>query len=309
MSSKEGESMGSARGRATGHGRGARGLLGAVAIAAVSLVAVAPSSSVAASPPGAILTAGGATLISAVIPAPANSTYRSLLPSGITPPANRRTQANPNRPSVKLTGLNVTPVGIPTVFESYAMLRSRYCGQNGWYNRGDGANTPLVKVLGDSLGISKYTIDSDSSLGPDATDPNLWQSRARLDGAPFITLTWRKNPRRVKQMLRKHPWQRHWLRGSGAPYEAPIWDALPVPGQEGQLSWIDANSPDSADPPQWTNSVGVVTVQVRQGVDPGRTYGDWMSLVPKTVKVPGVLQAFNQGTSYVTLRREALGAC
>lgn len=302
--------MGSAQGRATGHRGGARGLLGAVAIAAVSLVAVAPSSSVAASPPGAVLTAGGATLISAVIPAPANSTYRSLLPSGITPPSNRRTQANPNRPSVKLTGLNVTPVGIPTVFESYAMLRSRYCGQNGWYNRGDGANTPLVKVLGDSLGISKYTIDSDSSLGPDATDPNLWQSRARLDGAPFITLTWRKNPRRVKQMLRKDPWQRHWLRGSGAPYEAPIWDALPVPGQEGQLSWIDANSPDSADPPQWTNRVGVVTVQaVRQGVDPSRTYGDWMSLVPKTVKVPGVLQAFNQGTSYVTLRREALGAC
>ena len=34
-----------------------------------------------------------------------------------------------------------------------------------------------------------------------------------------------------------------------------------------------------------------------------------MSLVRKTVEVPGVLQTFNQGTSYVTLRREALGAC
>lgn len=309
MSSTGVESMGSARGPATGHGRGARGLLAALAIAAASLVAVAPSSSVAASPPGAILSAEGATLISAVIPAPANSTYRSLLPSGIAAPPSRRKPANPNRPSVKLTGLNITPTGLPTVFESYAMLRSNYCGQYGWYNRGDGANTPLVKALGDALGISKYNIDTDSTLGPDATDPDFWQSRARLDGGPFITLTWRKNPRRVKQMLRKHPWQRSWLRGSGAPYEAPIWDAFPVPGQEGQISWIDANSPDGVDPPQWVNRVGVVTVQVRQGVDPSRTNGDWMSLVPRTVKVPGVLQAFDQGTSYVTLRREVLGAC
>ena len=34
-----------------------------------------------------------------------------------------------------------------------------------------------------------------------------------------------------------------------------------------------------------------------------------MSLVPKTVEVPGVLQTFNQGTSYVAVRRAALGAC
>jgi hypothetical protein len=285
-------------------------VLRAAAIAAVSLVAFVPSSSVAAEPPGTILSAEGATLISAVVPAVANSTYQSLLPGGIAPPANRRKQSNPNRPSVKLNGLSLKPVGIPfPVYENYAMLRSRYCGQNGWYNSGDGANSPLVKPLGDSLGISKFTIDPDSNLGPNATDPRVWRSRARLDGGPFVTLTWHRNPPRVAKLLRKHPWQRAWLRGSGAPFEAPIWDAFPVPGQEGQISWIDANSPDSADPPQWTNRVGVVTVQVRQGVDPSRTNGNWMSLVPKTVKVPGVLQTFNQGTSYVTLRREALGAC
>ena len=210
---------------------------------------------------------------------------------------------------MKLTGLNLTPIGLPSVYESYAMLRSRYCGQNGWYNRADGANSPLVKPLGDSLGISKYTIDPDGNLGRDATDPHVWQSRAKLAGKPFVTLTWRRDPAALTRLLRRDPWQRHWLRGSGAPYEAPIWDAFPVPGQDGMINWLDANSPDSADPPQWTNRVGVVTVQVRQGVDPARTYGDWMSLVHKTVTVPGVLQTFNQGTSYVTLRRAALGAC
>jgi hypothetical protein len=296
-------------GRETGHGSRARGLVWAVVVAALTLFAT-PSSSMAAEPPGTILSADSATLISAVIPAQTNSTYRSFLPSGIAPPPNRSNPSNPNRPSLKLTGLDLAPTGIPfSVYENYAMVRSRYCGMNGWYNQGDGANSPAVKPLGDALGISKFTIDPESSLGRDADDRRVWKSRARLDGKPLVTMTWRKDPARLAELLRKQPWQHRWLRGSGAPFEAPIWDAFPVPGQEGQISWIDANSADSIDPPQWTNRVGVVRVKVRQGVDPSRTNGDWMSLVPKTVEVPGVLQNFDQGTSYVTLRREALGAC
>ena len=280
-----------------------------MAIAAVSLIAV-PSSSVADPPPGAILSAERATLISAVVPAWANSTYRSLLPRGIAPPASRRNRSNPNRPSVKLTGLDLTPVGIPfSVYENYAMLRSRYCGRNGWYNAADGANSPLVKPLGDSLGISKFTIDPDSSLARDANDPHVWRSRARLNGKPLVTMTWRRDPTRLADLLERQPWQRAWLRGSGAPFDGPIWDAYPVPGQEGQISWIDANSPDRADPPLWRNRVGVVRVRVRQGVNPSRTNGDWMSLVPRILEVPGVLQTFDQGTSHVTLRRKARGAC
>ena len=211
---------------------------------------------------------------------------------------------------MKLNGLDLKPVGIPfSLFENYAMVRSQYCGRNGWYNQGDGANSPLVKPLGDSLGVSKFDIDPDSSLNRVATEPHVWKSRARLDGKPLVTMTWRRDPARVEKLLEKQPWQQRWLRGSGAPFDGPIWDAHPVPGQEGQLSWIDANSPDSVDPPQWTNRVGVVKVTVRQDADPSHTNGDWMSLVPKTVVVPGVLQTFDQGTSYVTLRREALGAC
>lgn len=298
-----------AEGPTTGRGRGVRGVLGAVAIVALSLSA-APSSSVAAEPPGTILAAEGAKIISAVVPASANSTYRSFLPSGMAPPPNRRNPLNPNRPLVKLNGLDLKPVGVPfSLFENYAMVRSRYCGQNGWYNQGDGANSPLVKPLGDSLGISKFDIDPDSGLSRDATNPHVWESRARLDGKPLVTMTWRSDPARLEKLLGKQPWQRSYLRGSGAPFDGPIWDAFPVPGQEGQISWIDANSPDSVDPPQWKNRVGVVKVKVRQGVDPARTNGDWMSLVPRTVEVPGVLQTFDQGTSYVTLRREALGAC
>jgi hypothetical protein len=189
------------------------------------------------------------------------------------------------------------------------MLRSRYCGENGWYNRADGTSLQAVKDLGDALGISKYMMDPLSEFGPDATNPHVWRSRAKLDGKQFVTLTWRNDPHQFAKLLEQEPWQRGWLRGSGAPFNAPIWDAYPVPGQEGMLNWLDANSPDSADPPQWTNRVGVVTVQIKQGVDPSRTYGDWMSLVPETIKVPGVLQTFNRGTSYVTLRRAALGAC
>jgi hypothetical protein len=272
------------------------------------MVAVAPSSSVAAPPPGTILALEGATIISAVVPVPANSTYRSLLPSGIAPAAKPRSRFDPNRPSVKLNGLDITSGGAST-FESYAMLRSRYCGQNGWYNRADGTSLQLVKDLGDSLGISKYMMDPHSDLGRDPTDPHVWQSRAKFDGKPFVTLTWRDDRHRFAKLLKQQPWQRGWLRGSGAPFNAPIWDAFPVSGQDGMVNWIDANSPDSADRPQWTNRVGVVRVQIRQGVDPSRTYGDWMSLVPKTVEVPGVLQTFNRGTSYVTLRRAVLGGC
>lgn len=257
----------------------------------------------AAPPPGMVISAQGATLISAVIPTPANSTYRSLLPGSVAPPTR------PKRPSIKLNGLSLSPVGFPSVFESYAMLRSRYCSRNGWYNVGDGANSPLVELLGDSLGISKYTIDSDSYLGQDAADPTVWKSRAKLDGEAYVSLTWRKDPSRLAQLLKKQPWQRGWLRGSGQPFDSWIWDAWPAPGQEGQISWIDANSPDSVDPPQWKNRVGVVRVKVRQGVDPSRTNGDWTSLLPKVVEVPGVLQSFDQGTSYVTLRREMQGDC
>jgi hypothetical protein len=209
---------------------------------------------------------------------------------------------------VKLNGLNITSGGAST-FESYTMLRSRYCGQKGWYNRADGTFLQAVKALGDALGISKYMIDPHSGLGRAATNPQLWRSRAMLDGKPFVTLSWRKDPHQFAKLLRKQPWQRGWLRGSGAPFKAPLWDAFSVPGQDGMISWIDANSPDSADPPQWTNRVGVVTVRIKQGVDPSRTYGNWMSLVPKTIKVPGVLQTFNHGTSYVTLRRAMLGDC
>ncbi len=296
--------------RATGRGRVARGLLGAVAIAALSLVA-APSSGVAAQPPGTIMSAEGATLISAVIPASANSTYRSFLPSGMAPPPNPRNPSNPNRPSVKLNWTR-PQAGRHSLLDSSRTTRwcvPSYCGRNGWYNQGDGANSPLVKPLGDSLGVSKFDIDPDSSLGRDANDPHVWKSRARLDGKPLVTMTWRNDPARVEKLLEKHPWQQRWLRGSGAPFDGPIWDAYPVPGQEGLLSWIDANSPDSVDPPQWKNRVGVVKVKVRQDADPSQTNGDWMSLVPKTVEVPGVLQTFDQGTSYVTLRREELGAC
>ncbi len=278
-------------------------------MAAVALAA-SPSSGRAAQPAGTIVSAESATLISAVVPTSAEHPYRSMLPSGIAPPSIPRSPSSPNRPSVKLTGLDLKPIGVPfSVFENYAMVRSRYCGQNGWYNQGDGANSPLVKPLGDSLGISKFTIDADSGLGPDTTEPQVWKSRARLDGKPLVTMTWRKDPARLAELLRKQPWQYRWLRGSGAPFDGPIWDAFPVPGQEGQLSWIDANSPDTADPPQWTNRLGVVRVKVRQGVDPSQTNGDWMSLVPKVVEVPGVLQTFTHGTSYVTLQREALGAC
>ena len=53
-----------------------------------------------------------------------------------------------------------------------------------------------MKVLGDALGVSKFNIDPDSNLGRDATDPHVWKSRAKLDGKPFVTLTWRKDPRR-----------------------------------------------------------------------------------------------------------------
>ncbi len=282
-----------------------------MAVAAVSLgsmVAVVPSSSVAAPPPGTFLSLQGATIISAVIPAPANSTYRSLLPRGVSPAAKPRSRFDPDRPSVKLNGLNITSGGVST-YESYTMLRSRYCRQKGWYNRADGTVLQAVKALGNALGVSKYMIDPHSNLGRAATDPHVWQSRAKLDGKPFVTLTWRKDPHRFAKLLKRQPWQRRWLRGSGAPFKAPIWDAFPVSGQDGMINWLDANSPDSADPPQWTNRVGVVTIRIKQGVDPSRTYGNWMSLVPKTVKVPGVLQTFNQGTSYVTRRRAALGAC
>src|SRR4051794_26298363 len=270
-----------------------------ISAAATLALGAAPSSSVAAPPPGTILALQGATIISAVVPAPANSTYRSLLPRGVTPAA---------KPLVKLSGLHITSGGAST-FESYAMLRSRYCGQNGWYNRADGTNLDLVKNLGDALGISKYMFDPASSLAQDATDPHVWRSRAILDGKQLVTLTWRRDAHQFKKLLRKQPWQREWLRGSGAPFSAPIWDAFPVSGQDGMINWLDANSPDSADPPQWTNRLGVVTVHVGQDADPSRTYGDWMSLVPKTVKVPGVLQTFNKGTSYVAARRAALGAC
>ena len=284
-----------------------RGL--AAAIATVATVA-SPSPGLAAEPAGTILTAESATLISAVVPTSANHTYRSMLPGSIAPPSIPRSSSNPNRPSVKLNGLDLKPAGVPfSVFENYAMVRSRYCGENGWYNQADGANSSAVKPLGDSLGISKFTIDPDSGLAPVADDPQVWKSRARLDGKPLVTMTWRKDPARLAELLRRQPWQHRWLRGSGAPFDGPIWDAHPVPGQEGQLSWIDANSPDAADPPQWMNRVGVVKVKVQQDVDPSRTNGDWMSLVPKTVEVPGVLQTFSQGTSYVTLQRAALGAC
>ena len=181
-------------GPATGHSRGACGLLGVVAIAILTLVA-APALSVAAEPPGTIISAEAATLISAVIPAPANSTYRSFLPDGMAPPPYRHNPSNPNRPSVKLNGLDLKPVGIPfSLFENYAMVRSQYCGRNGWYNQGDGANSPLVKPLGDSLGVSKFDIDPDSSLDRDATEPHVWKSRARLDGEPLVTMTWRRDP-------------------------------------------------------------------------------------------------------------------
>src|SRR3954452_12161242 len=144
----------------------------------------APASSVAAPPPRTILALQGATLISAVVPATANPTYRSLLPRGVTPAA---------KPSVKLSGLHITSGGAST-FESYAMLRSRYCGQNGWYNRADGTSLDLVKNLGDALGISKYMFDPASSLAQDAGDPHIWRSRAILDGKQLVTLTWRRDP-------------------------------------------------------------------------------------------------------------------
>ena len=282
--------------------------LATAAVAMGSLMAAAPSPGVAAPPPGTILALQHATIISAVIPAAANSTYRSLLPEGVAPSAKPRNRADRNRPAVKLNGLDITSSGIST-FESYAMLRSRYCGQNGWYNRADGTSLQLVKDLGDTLGISKYLFDPESSLGTDADHPDVWRSSARLGGKELVTLTWRHDPHQLAKLLKKQPWQRGWLRGSGAPFKAPIWDAFPVAGQAGMINWIDANSADTDDPPQWTNRVGVVTVRVAQNADPSRTYGDWMSLVPKTVKVPGVLQTFDQGTSYVALRRAALGAC
>jgi hypothetical protein len=294
--------------RINSRGRRPRRAVVITAMSLSALAAMAPSTSVAAAPPGAILSLQGATLISAVIPASVDSTYRSLLPKGIAPAARPRNRLDPNRPSVKLTGLDITSGGLST-YESYAMLRSRYCGQKGWYNRADGVILQLVKDLGDQLGISKYMLDPKSSLGQDAAHPDVWRSRAKFDGKPFVTLTWRNDPLRLVQLLRQQPWQRGWLRGSGAPFRAPIWDAFPVSGQDGTLNWIDASSPDSVDPPQWKNRVGVVTVQVRQGVDPSRTYGDWMSLVPKTVEVPGVLQSFDKGTSYVARRQAALGAC
>lgn len=298
-------------GRGSGHGRAARRRLRAATIAAVALgttIAAAPSSSVAAPPPGTIIALQGATIISAVIPASVNATYRSLLPRGIAPAGKPSSRSDRNRPAVKLNGLSITSGGAST-FESYAMLRSRYCGQNGWYNRGDGTSLQLVKDLGDALGISKYLFDPGSDLGRAPTNPQVWQSRAKMDGKAFITLTWRNDPRQLARLLRKQPWQRGWLRGSGAPFNAPIWDAFPVPGQEGMLSWINANSPDSVDRPQWTNRVGVVTVRVSQSVNPSRTLGNWMSLVPRTIEVPGVFQTFTKGTSYVTARRAAIGAC
>src|SRR4051812_15396551 len=216
-----------------------------VSAAAAVALGSAPTSSVAAPPPGTILALQGATIISAVVPAPANSTYRSLLPRGVTPAP---------RPLVKLSGLHITSGGAST-FESYAMLRSRYCGQNGWYNRADGTSLDLVKHLGDTLGISKYMFDPSSGLGQDPDDPHVWRSRARLDGKQPVTLTWRRDAREFKKLLRQQPWQRRWLRGSGAPFSLPIWDAFPVPGQDGMMNWLNANSPDSADPPQWTNRV------------------------------------------------------
>ena len=76
---------------ATGLQPEACGLLGVVAIAILTLMA-APASSVAAEPPGSIISAEGATLISAVIPASANSTYRSFLPDGMAPPPYRHTR-------------------------------------------------------------------------------------------------------------------------------------------------------------------------------------------------------------------------
>ena len=70
----------------------------------------------------------------------------------------------------------------------------------------------------------------------------MWRSSAKLDGKPFVTLTWRQDPVRLAKLLEKDPWQLRWLRGSGAPFDAPIWDAFPVPASTGMINWIDANS-------------------------------------------------------------------
>src|SRR4051794_9082123 len=147
----------------------ARALLPAMAVAAVAVV---PSASRAAPPAGSILALQGATLISAVIPAPANATYASLLPGPVAPPAKPSSRTDPNRPSVKLTGLDITSGGAST-FESYAMLRSRYCGRNGWDNPADGNSFQLGKGLGGSPGISEDLFDPRSGFGPTPPHPRV----------------------------------------------------------------------------------------------------------------------------------------
>jgi hypothetical protein len=216
-----------------------------------------------------------------VVLAPADlAQYDRLIGRPIRP---AETPADPEEEERPLIDFKVHRVS-GGIMETWVDLRAQWCGRQGWFNNATAVDNPALYAISRGTGYPKIIADRITlAEQPDGTVVG----EVRQLGKSLIKLTWRPaSDAEIDAALEAEPWRAKWLE-PGRAYAGKSWTFEPVADLG---PFVKEVSTEEVKPTTWDSRVGMVTVEIAQDANPILTNGDWMSLVPETVEVPGMLE-------------------
>lgn len=227
-----------------------------------------------------------------VVLEPANQEhYESLFTGPIEPLAPVRGRGNPERP---LIDFKLHSVG--GTMETWTDLRGEFCGSKGWFNNATAVQDTYLYGVSRATGYPKWHADPNGGITLDREGTRAVGEVKQL-GQTIVRLEWRKDDKAVHRALRKAPWRRHWLQGDGFSYTGKAW-SYEGAGDAGPFVKEIHTDPRDDVEQDWDSRVGMVKVTVNPPLDPLLTHGDWAPLVPRTVEVPGMLEAWDGSADF-----------
>jgi hypothetical protein len=234
--------------------------------------------------------------INVVLEPASQQRYEGLFTGPIEPLPAATDETSPERP---LIDFKLHSVG--GTMEMWTDLRGRFCGDTGWYNNATAVDNAALYAVSRGTGYPKWQADKIAlRVAPDGESAVGTVTQL---GGTITKLEWRKDDQAVKAALKDEPWREHWLQGRGFSYGGDVW-SFEGAGDAGPFVKSVHTEYRRDVEQRFDSRVGMVKVTVTEPLDPLLTHGDWPSLVPETVEVPGMLESWRgQADFYGTSMR------
>jgi hypothetical protein len=222
--------------------------------------------------------------INVVLEPASQERYEALFTRPIEPLPAAQDDTSAERP---LIDFKLHSVG--GTMEMWTDLRGRFCGETGWYNNATAVDNPALYAVSRGTGYPKW--QADAIRLQVAPDGNSAVGTVTQLGGTITKLEWRRDDAAVAEALEREPWRRAYLEGRGAAYRGNAW-SYEGAGDAGPFVKSIHTDERPGVEQRWDSRVGMVKVTVSKPLDPLLTHGDWGSLVPEPVEVPGMLESW-----------------